>query len=281
MATTIQFASKIFLLLLVLYACNGNGRASREMMAEENGSVLKLPSMDHKEISNHHMMDHLDPSSLVFFTLNDLKLGNKIPVYFPMKNPAPLLSQNEANLIPFSYNNLDYLLNFFSFSPVSPQAKAMKNTLQQCVIKPIKGETKTCATSLESTHDFVHDTFGLQTKFRVLQTKHIQKPGVNLDNYTILSEPEEIRVTNMVACHTLPYPYRVFYCHSQKSENKLFKVSLGGDSGGRVEAMAICHMDTSEWSKDHASFRVLRTQPGASPVCHFFRADVLVYVPIV
>ncbi|XP_065857657.1 BURP domain-containing protein BNM2A-like [Euphorbia lathyris] len=277
MGSILQIAFKIFLLHLLLYAHNGNGGATTNPIAEENANVLKLPNM-HR--NNNHMMHHLDPSSLVFFTPNDLKLGKKLPIYFPMKDPPPLLSKNEANSIPFSYTHLPHLLRLFSFSPDSPQAKSMENTLKQCEIDPIKGETKVCATSLESTIDFVHKTFGLETQFRVLQTNHIEKSGVNLDNYTILSEPEEIRVPNMVACHTLPYPYRVFYCHSQKSENKLFMVSLGGDNGGRVEAVSVCHMDTSQWSKDHASFRVLETKPGASPVCHFFRADVLVYVPL-
>ncbi|XP_065854973.1 BURP domain-containing protein BNM2A-like [Euphorbia lathyris] len=187
-------------------------------------------------------------------------------------------SKNEANSIPFSCTHLPYLPHLFSFSPDSPQAKSMENTLKQCEINPIKGETKVCATCLKSTIDFVHKSFGLETQFRALQTNHIEKSGMNLENYTILSEPKEIRVPNMVDCHTLPYPYRVFYCHSQKSGNKLFMVSLGGDNGGRVEAVSVCHMDTSEWSKDHASFRVLGTQLGASHVCHFFRADVLVYV---
>ncbi|KNA03061.1 hypothetical protein SOVF_212750, partial [Spinacia oleracea] len=46
-----------------------------------------------------------------------------------------------------------------------------------------------------------------------------------------------------------------------------------------VEAVAVCHMDTSQWSPNHASFRVLKIKPGSSPVCHFFPADNLVWVP--
>lgn len=259
-------------------------------------NVLRLPSEDNNGVSdkemhrNHHVhanpsshTDHMDPSLMVFFTLNDLKVGKKLPIFFPMKDSSstpPLLSRDEANSIPFSYEDLPHLLQFFSFSPRSPQAKAMEHTLKECEIKPIKGETKICATSLESMLDFVKETFGSDTQFKVLSTTHLTKSNTLLDNYTILEKPKEIPVPKMVACHTMPYPYKVFYCHSQQTENKAYVVSLGGDNGGRVEGVAVCHMDTSQWSPSHASFRVLGIEPGTSPVCHFFRGDNLVYVPM-
>ena len=100
-----------------------------------------------------------------------------------------------------------------------------------------------------------------------------------LKNYAILEIPKEISARRIVGCHPLPYPYAVFYCHSQESDNKLFKVSLMGDDGGRVEAIAMCHMDTSQWNPDHVAFLVLKTEPGKSSVCHFFPADNLVWIP--
>ncbi|KAJ9159923.1 hypothetical protein P3X46_025374 [Hevea brasiliensis] len=273
----LRFALKNFLLHLLLLLCaHGSYGEAREMMS----TVLRLPSDDNgvpdkKMHSDHHVhtnnpnpsshMDHMDPSLKVFFTINDLKIGKKLPIYFPMKDSSsnpPLLSRDEA--IPSQ----------------SPQAKSMEHTLRECEIKPIKGETKICATSLESVLDFVRETFGLETQFKVLSTTHLSKSRTLLDNYTILEKPKEIPVPKMVACHTMPYPYKVFYCHSQVTENKAYVVSLGGDHGGRVEGVAVCHMDTSQWSPNHASFRVLGIEPGTSPVCHFFRGDNLVYVPI-
>uniref|UniRef100_A0A803MBX3 BURP domain-containing protein n=1 Tax=Chenopodium quinoa TaxID=63459 RepID=A0A803MBX3_CHEQI len=86
----------------------------------------------------------------------------------------------------------------------------------------------------------------------------------------------------MVACHTMPYPYVVYLCHFQESESKVFQVSLRGEDNNIVhEAVAVCHMDTSQWSPDHASFWVLGIKPGSSPVCHFFPTDNLVWVPII
>ncbi|XP_021665225.2 BURP domain-containing protein BNM2A [Hevea brasiliensis] len=289
----LQFALKTFLLHLLLVLCTHRSHGEAREMTKSN--VLRLPSEEENGVSDKGMhrsrpvhanpsthMDHMDPSLMIFFTLNDLRVGKKLPLFFPMKDSSstPLMSRDEANSIPFSCADLPHLLHFFSFSPGSPQAKAMEHTLRECEIKPIKGETKICAASLESMLDFVRETFGSETQFKVLSTTHLAKSRTLLDNYTILDEPNEIPVPKMVACHTMPYPYTVFYCHSQETENKAFVVSLGGDHGGRIEGVAVCHMDTSQWSPNHASFRVLGIEPGTSPVCHFFRGDNLVYVPI-
>ncbi|EEF50859.1 BURP domain-containing protein BNM2A [Ricinus communis] len=284
----VHSAVETFLLHLLLVLCiRGSGGAREMTIPMQNSNVLRLPSMDHQVHAHAHAnsksshMDHMDPSLIVFFTLNDLKVGKKMPIFFPMKDSSTstLLPRDEADSIPFSSKQLPHLLQFFSFSEDSPQAKAMQNTLRECEVKPIKGETKHCATSAESMLDYVRETLGLNTQFEVLSTTHIIKSSTLLDNYTILEEPKEIPVPKMVACHTLPYPYTVFYCHSQQTENKVFVVSLAGEHGGRVDAVAVCHMDTSQWSRDHASFRVLGIEPGSSHVCHFFRGDNFVYVP--
>lgn len=246
---------------------------------EEDGD--KYDQQAEANSSSTHM-HHMDPSERIFFTLHDLKIGKSLPVYFSHKDPSTsphLLSRKEVNSIPFSSAKLPYLLEFFSFSKHSPQAKAMKYTLTECELRPIKGETKFCATSLESMLDFARGIFGLDTNFSVLTTSFITKPLSPLQNYTILELPEEIIAPKMIACHSMPYPYAIFYCHYQESQHKLFKVSLSGENGERVEAVAVCHMDTSEWNRDHASFRVLKIEPGSSPVCHFFPADNLVWVP--
>lgn len=264
----------------------------------EGVNVLKLHSMDAREEKEgdetrkmedpvHHVhghsssshTNHLDPSVIVFFTMKDLKLGKTLPIYFARKHLPPLLPKEEADSIPFSYSQLPYLLEFFSFSKGSPQAKAMENTLRECEIKPIKGETKLCANSQESMLDFVHNIFGVESYFRVTTSYLTESSRAILQNYTILEVPKEIPSPKMVACHTMPYPYAIYYCHSQLTENKVFKVSLEGQNGDVVDATAVCHLDTSAWSPDHVSFRVLGIDPGTSPVCHFFPADNLVWLP--
>ncbi|KAJ7967342.1 BURP domain-containing protein [Quillaja saponaria] len=212
----------------------------------------------------------MNPAVKVFFNLIDLKVGKTIPIYLHKKDPSTspkLLSREEADQIPFSLKQLKSLLRFFSFTKHSPQAKAIKYTLKLCELKPIKEETKSCATSLESMLDFAHFTFGPDTQFKVLTTTNLTKSTVLSQNYTIL-EVKEISAPKMVACHIMPYPYAIFYGHSQETQNKLFEVSIGGENGEGIQTAAVCHMDTSYWDRKHVAFHVLRVEVG-SPVCHF------------
>ncbi|XVE66950.1 hypothetical protein DITRI_Ditri08aG0120900 [Diplodiscus trichospermus] len=279
--------------------------ANDDLIFANKYNVLRLPGMEddrhskddssvhqHAMVSSHageihaHLsfhMDHMDRSVMVFLTLDDLKVGKSMPIYFPRKHPSTsphFLRREEADSIPFSSQELPHLLQFFSFMQDSPQAKAMEATLRECETSAIKRETKFCATSLESMLDFARTIFGLNSRFKILTTTHLTKSNTLFQNYTILEMPQQISAPKMVACHTVPYPYAVLYCHSQETENKVFKVSLSGENGDRVEAVAVCHMDTSEWSHNHVSFRVLGIEPGTPGVCHFFPADNFVLVPV-
>ncbi|KAI6701217.1 hypothetical protein NL676_015541 [Syzygium grande] len=298
MGVAVRHASRIILLhLLLLVSSHCHGCWAR-LLSENRGEKF----MDHRlsgfseiddddghvhaHVNGMSHMDHLvmDPRSMIFFTLDDLKPGKTIPIYFPKRDPSSsphFLPREDTESIPFSSRDLPRLLDLFSFSSDSPQAKAMEDTLKHCETKPIEGETKSCATSLESMLDFVHGILGGKSpRFRAISTSHLIESSTRFQNYTILEAPRRVPASKMVACHTLPYPYAIFYCHSQESENKVFEVVLGGENGDMVKAVAVCHLDTSQWNRDHPSFRVLGVEPGTVPVCHFFPADNLVWVPI-
>ncbi|KAH7832926.1 hypothetical protein Vadar_001370 [Vaccinium darrowii] len=105
----------------------------------------------HAHPSSH--MDHMDPSLLVFFSIENLKVGKRIPICFPKRDPSSsphFLPSEESTSIPFSLESLPNLLQIFSFPRLSPQADAMEDTLGQCEMKPVEGESKLCATSLET-----------------------------------------------------------------------------------------------------------------------------------
>lgn len=225
---------------------------------------------------------------MVFFFLKDLEPGKVIPVHFPKREPSSspkFLPREEAESIPFSSADLPTLLDLFSFPRGSPQAEAMEDTLRQCEAKPIPGEIKLCATSLESMLDFIRFIFNSAparlSKFTALSTHHLagSSKGATTQNYTVSGQPKEVAAPRMVACHTLPYPYAVFYCHSQESPSRVFEVPLLGENGDSVHAVSVCHLDTSQWSQDHVSFRVLSIKPRSSHVCHFFPADHFVWIP--
>ncbi|KAM1457248.1 hypothetical protein ACFX13_035303 [Malus domestica] len=284
----LSFVSWSLVSYALLVLLNGQGSSGRKIITLGNGKDIKKEDSidlhqggDDGRSSPH--MDHMDPALNVFFTPKDLKRGKKMPIYFSKNSSSTsprLLAREEADSIPFSISNLPYLLQLFSFPQDSTQAKAIEYTLTQCDLQTIKGEAKFCATSLESMLDFVAALFGQNTQFKVLTTTQLKDSTTLLQNYTFSEAPKEIWAPKMIACHTMPYPYAVFYCHSQESENRLYQVLLAGENGEKVEAAAVCHFDTSQWDPDHVAFSVLGTQPGSSPVCHFFPSDNLVWVPL-
>ncbi|KAL2928540.1 BURP domain protein USPL1 [Bienertia sinuspersici] len=249
--------------------------------AHHHGCYEEMNRNVHQHV-HAHTSSYMDLSWNIFFHIDDLKVGKKIPLYFPIKNSSitpHIIPKKEANSIPFSSTQLPKILEFFSFPQNSPQAKAIQNTLLHCELPPLKGETKFCATSLESMLDNLSQIFGLGNNFKVLTTTQMKKTMPYLQNYTILEDPKEISAPKIIGCHPVPYPYAVYYCHGQVSDNKLFMISLESEMDKlRVEAVAMCHMDTSQWDPHHIAFSMLGFEPGTSPVCHVFPQDNLVWV---
>ncbi|KAH0682156.1 hypothetical protein KY289_019908 [Solanum tuberosum] len=201
----------------------------------------------------------------IFFLMDDLKLGKTLTHSFPtMDLPSSL--QMLPKKFPFSLK----------------EAKSMEETLRLCEDSPMKGETKYCATSIEAMRDFVQHILGENTQIEPLITMTTTSTDPlnhnRLQNYTILNDPEDVGATKMVACHTMR---SVYYCHHTISKSKVLKVSLRNDANGyKIEAIAVCHLDTSDWNPSHLSFRVLGILPGTSPICHFFpSSNDLVWIP--
>uniref|UniRef100_A0A7N0TZY6 BURP domain-containing protein n=1 Tax=Kalanchoe fedtschenkoi TaxID=63787 RepID=A0A7N0TZY6_KALFE len=78
------------------------------------------------------------------------------------------------------------------------------------------------------------------------------------------------KVTKSVSCHRSLYPYLVYYCHSVPEvrvyEAELLEVETR-EKMNRV--VAICHVDTSAWSRTHGAFVALGFGPGEIEVCHW------------
>ncbi|XP_014493505.1 BURP domain-containing protein BNM2C [Vigna radiata var. radiata] len=199
---------------------------------------------------------------------------------FPIEEVSHFLPRKEADSIPFSSSQLPSVLQLFSILEDSPEAVAMRGTLEECEGEPITGETKMCATSLESMLEFVSTTIGSGTKNNLLTTSLPTISGVPLQKFTILDISEDIKAPKWVACHPLTYPYAIHYCHFIATGSKVFKVSLGSENGeNKVEALGICHLDTSDWDPNHILFRQLGIKAGQDPVCHFFPVKHLLWIP--
>ncbi|XP_076922740.1 BURP domain-containing protein BNM2A-like [Bidens hawaiensis] len=229
----------------------------------------------------HKPKEDIDISLQVFFKVCDLYKGKNMPLYFASNadsTPTHLLSREVADSIPFSSSKLPYLLKYFQFSNTCPQAQAMETTLKQCELKPKGEEFQFCVTSLESMLDKTHEFFG-SDKPKVLTTNILSSNHALYQNYTFVEKPLEMNASKVMACHTMAYPYLVYYCHGHKGHmNRAIKLMLGGENKEIIDSVAVCHMNTSLWDADHVAFRVLGGHPGSSPVCHFLPIDNLVWV---
>ncbi|KAK1423864.1 hypothetical protein QVD17_19173 [Tagetes erecta] len=264
----------IFYSLFLIQFCS-----CRQIMDKDQ--KIDHTKQDHINIYEKTDLYDLDPALNVFFHVTDLYSGKKMPIYFAVNDPSTtprLLTREQSDSIPFSSSKLSYLLELISLAKGSPQALAMDQTLKQCELDATPGETRFCASSLESMLDLTRGILGM-VKLKALTTDIHNMSNTLLQEYTFLNEPLEVNVSDMVACHTMAYPSAVYYCHGQKGYNRVFEISLGGENGNIVDAIAVCHMDTSNWDSDHVAFRVLGGQPGSSPVCHFLPADNIVWIP--
>ncbi|XP_061354889.1 uncharacterized protein LOC133299445 [Gastrolobium bilobum] len=253
---------------------------STEQYITQYGDKKSFPKDSPKEsVEPSSKVDHTEAFKAGFFSLDDLYVGNIMTLQFPIQEIFHFLPRKEADSIPFSLSQLASVLQLFSISEDSPQAISMRGTLEQCEAEPITGETKICATSLESILEFVGTIIGSEAKYNILTTSHSTTSGVPMQKFTISEVSQDIDAPKWVACHPLPYPYATYFCHFIATGSKVFKVSLSGENGDKVEALGICHLDTSDWNPSHILFKQLGIKAGKDPVCHFFPIKHLMWVP--
>ncbi|KAL4290238.1 hypothetical protein GQ457_14G001760 [Hibiscus cannabinus] len=251
---------------------------------EDKYTYLYIHKTITHDLKDENVQLHDESAKLGLFTLDQLRgfsVGKKLPIFFPIKDHSlypPSLPKEVADTIPFSSSQVSNILHLFSVSPDSPKGKAVQDTLRTCELEAAEGETKVCATSLESLHGFLSNAFGPEVGFKFLSTRHPTITTPILQNYTVLESPREIESAKKVACHPMPYVYAVYFCHFDATETKAFKLQLVGDiSGDKVDAVVLCHMDTSGWSSDHIAFRMLGIKVG-DVVCHVFSQGNVVWI---
>ncbi|EEF48265.1 BURP domain-containing protein 3 isoform X2 [Ricinus communis] len=217
---------------------------------------------------------HSNQNVTPFFLDKDLHPGTKMNVYFTkIAADAKFLPRKVAKIIPFSSNKFSEIMRKFLVKPNSTKAEIMKKTMEECEEPAFEDEDKYCATSLEAMVDF--STSKLGKDVRVLVTK-ANKDDTLQQEFSITQGVEMVG-GKLVACHAKNYIYPVFYCH-ETHITKAYIVPLIGDDKTRVQAVAICHTDTSKWNPMHLAFQVLDVKPGTVPICHFLPENHIIWV---
>ncbi|XP_051126537.1 BURP domain-containing protein 16-like [Andrographis paniculata] len=235
-----------------------------------------------------------DPFS--FFRRSLLKSGNRIRLpdlheSLPDRSflPFPLASR-----IPLNYSALLRIFPALSSESSINLDALVRNTLAYCSAPQIAGETKSCPTSLEELVGFAKSSLlgnGNLGKIVGLASKNMDAKG--LGDEVVVGEVKEYEgVDNkIVACHEAFLPFAAYFCHSLSS-TKLYGVEIlvVDDAAGEImkkaskstsaidnttaaaaaTMLAICHMDTSAWPKDHVAFKILKTGAGQGEACHWF-----------
>eukprot|EP01018_Ginkgo_biloba_P039414 Gb_18274 [translate_table: standard] len=187
-----------------------------------------------------------------FFRQKLLVQGSNLPLpnlRDPMLRRA-FLPRSLADALPFNSTELPQLMRTFRIPENSSMEGLIANTLKECERAPVKGEMKRCVTSIEAMAEFA------------------------------VNAKDGGRVTRSVSCHQSMFPYMVYYCHSVPLVKVYEAALMDASQKKRVnDGVAICHLDTSQWSAKHAAFLSLGSKPGKIEVCHWIFENDLIWVP--
>ncbi|XP_040251268.1 protein RAFTIN 1B isoform X1 [Aegilops tauschii subsp. strangulata] len=232
------------------------------------GYHYKAPSSSHAGSGASTARVGKAETTTVFFHEEAVRVGKRLPFYFPLTTPAALgfLPRQVADSVPFTTAALPGVLATFGIASDSATVASMEATLRACESPTIAGESKFCATSLEALVERAMGVLGTRDIRPVTST--LPRAGAPLQWYTVrVVRPVEGGPV-FVACHDEAYPYTVYRCHTT-GPSRAYMVEMEGARGGNaVTIAAVCHTDTSLWNPEHVSFKLLGTKPGGTPVCH-------------
>ncbi|KAI3967533.1 hypothetical protein MKW92_009233 [Papaver armeniacum] len=227
--------------------------------------VKYRPPLGKTTISNGENLNAAmnSPGASRFFLEKDLHPGAKMNLHFVVSTASgtTFLPQKLAKVTPFSSSKLPEILNQFNINPKSQKAESISQIIMVCEKPAMENEEKYCATSLESLVKYGTSKFGKNVNVftTVIGGNKGKRTRAGKQQYVVGSGVRKIVSDNLVVCHSLPYPYAVFFCHATSAHTaQASVVPLVGADGTKIKATAVCHKDTSKWDPDHVAFQVLK-----------------------
>ncbi|PKA66593.1 BURP domain-containing protein 12 [Apostasia shenzhenica] len=207
-----------------------------------------------------------------FFREGSLKKGALMPMPDIRDRTAPrsFLPRSIAGKIPFSSSAISKI---FRLLPGTAMSTAVESTVAECERPPSSGETKRCVTSAEDMIDFAVSVLGNDIAVRSTANTKGSKGNILIGEVSGLNGG---KVTRSVSCHQSLMPFLAYYCHSVPRVRVYQAEILAVDSKEKInDGVAICHLDTSDWSPTHGAFLALGPGPGKIEVCHWiFEGDM-------
>ncbi|KAJ0985829.1 hypothetical protein J5N97_004185 [Dioscorea zingiberensis] len=207
-----------------------------------------------------------------FFRESSLRTGVVLPMP-DIRDKMPersFLPRGIAGKLPF---NATELTRIFAAPADTALGRAVTDTIAECQRAPSRGETKRCPTSAEDMIDFAAQVIGSSAAPRSTESAAGSKGDILIGQVKGINGG---KVTKAVSCHQSLFPYLVYYCHSVPMVRVYEAEILAVDTKKRINrGVAICHLDTSDWSAGHGAFLALESKPGEIEVCHWiFQGDM-------
>ncbi|RLM62204.1 uncharacterized protein C2845_PM14G10270 [Panicum miliaceum] len=236
-----------------------------------NTSASTLTVSTEAAASMRHQHLKWSPEPGKFFRERELVAGNRMPMpdIRDKMPPRAFLPRDIAARIPFEPNVVSQV---FGLPLDTAMGKAVASTVAECQRAPSRGETKRCATSAEDIVDFGVEMLGSDVVVRSTASAAGSGGDIRLGTVTGV---DGCRVTRSVSCHQSLFPYLVYYCHSVPKV-RVYEADIAPADGEKINCgVAICHLDTSDWSPAHGAFAALGGRPGEVEVCHWiFEGDM-------
>ncbi len=245
---------------------------------EKNRNADMHPKEDLENVPDFQMLGYFLESKLVKGSTMDLGANF---LYDAAKSRRDFLPGAVADTLPaLKASNLPKLLQAFNIREGTEMARRMQKTISYCEeIANLTPEEKpaSCPTSEKAMAKFVSSLLGqnvelLTSKVISAKASAVRGPVTVVDYHTRSADIED----TPVVCHSFPFPSQVYYCH-KLSKTRVLQATLEAAEGGRINAVAICHLDTSWWSSKHPAFAALNVKPGTE-VCHWTVESTLVWV---
>ncbi|XP_062193515.1 BURP domain-containing protein 14-like [Phragmites australis] len=243
-----------------------------EFKEYQNMSKMEVSKTAAAATAPGHRLTKWSPEPGKFFRERDLMMGNRMPMpdISDKMPPRAFLPRDIAAKIPFQAEAVSALFG-------APRGTAMRqvveSTVAECARPPSRGETKRCTTSAEDMLDFAVEILGSNIAVRSTESTVGSGRDVRLGKITGIAGGG---VTRSVSCHQSLFPYLVYYCHSVPRVRLYEADILDVDSNRKINhGVAICHLETSDWSPNHGAFIALGGKPGEIEVCHWiFQGDM-------
>jgi hypothetical protein len=176
------------------------------------------------------------------------------------------------------------------FAPASlSMTREIRWTLDTCEHPPtLPGQNAGCATSIEALAELPASLLGTRNVHAFSAADlPVEAPGTRAlrGRYNVTAVRKVSgQSSEIVTCHDMTYPYAVYYCHTA-NPTAAYSVTLAKVDDGAaaapatIEALAVCHLDTSKWSQKNPFFELHNLKPGEVTVCHFLTKLSIIWVP--